>query len=379
MPQDSPPAADRHLWQIRPLREAAWLALAALILWVLYLLRMILAPILVAFALAYVVDPAVRLAQKRYGVPRGVSAAALLLLAVLLGLASVVWVSPVLVEQSERLVDRIPHYWESLQVRAAELRTGDPNDPNAAPAPTTQHVADRIIARTDWQQLGDSFVTGASRAFGFVGTIVSAGAYLAMAFILIIVLFVYFVATLDRVEGVKRYFPASRRDHIWELLIKIDHAFSGYVRGQFVVAIFTTTGFCIGFWLTDVPYWFIVSLIGGALSLIPYGQMSGWALAIALKYLDTQTGDATFSWLGILVAPSIVYACTQTMETWIITPWVQSESVNLHPVTIIVALLVGGAIAGVIGLILAIPATASARMLFNELVQPRLDRWAREH
>jgi predicted PurR-regulated permease PerM len=67
------------------------------------------------------------------------------------------------------------------------------------------------------------------------------------------------------------------------------------------------------------------------------------------------------------------------VETWVITPLVQGEAANLHPIVVLVALIIGGTVAGIIGLILAIPVTASARILFSELALPRIRRWAESH
>ena len=64
-----------------------------------------------------------------------------------------------------------------------------------------------------------------------------------VAAFLIPILFVVFATYFDRLERTKRYLPAGYRDRIRELLSKVDAAFSGYVRGQLVVALFTTVGF----------------------------------------------------------------------------------------------------------------------------------------
>lgn len=376
------PLANRHLWQFAAVRDLAMILGVVLVLAALYGLRFILAPIALAFALAYVVDPAVLFVHRRTGASRvGVS---LILLLIFFGLvtAFAIWLVPELIAQLDALVRRLPDYGQMILARQNDLLDWASTQPTSRA--TTQNAADPTTAaemfnRTNPQQVIEALVTGTGRAFGFVGTVVSTATYLTVAAILILVFFVFFVARFDRLDDIKKFFPASRRERIWELLGHVNKAFSAYVRGQFVVAIFTTTGFCVGFWLVGVPYWFVVSLVGGALSLIPYGQMSGWLLAILFKYVESQTGDATFSWVGVLLAPSVVYAITQSMETWVITPWVQGEAANLHPIIVIIVLIVGGSVAGILGLILAIPLTASARMLYHEVVQPRLRPWLEAH
>jgi predicted PurR-regulated permease PerM len=218
-------------------------------------------------------------------------------------------------------------------------------------------------------------VQGAGHLAGVLGGMVGTLGQLVLTVVLVPILFVVFATYFDRLARIRQFLPPTHRERIWGLLKKVDAAFSGYVRGQLVVALFTTTGFCIGFYLADVPYWFVVSLIGGTLSLVPYGQCSGWLLAILLKSADALTGAVAFSWFGVFIAPTLVYLVTQSMETWVITPLAQGEATNLHPVSVLVALIIGGAIAGIIGLILAVPVTASARTLFSELALPRIRRW----
>lgn len=380
-PPPDRPLADRHLWQIRPFRDVMWVLLVVLVLGAAYLMRAILAPIAVAFALAYAVDPVVRALRDRLRIPRAVSAVSFLIVSIL-GLALfLVWLLPTVVDQADRLASRLPEYVNALGgEQGLAWLFGESSASGSTTRPATQPTAaQRLWRQVDQQALIDNTITGVGRLFGFVGDVVGTTTYLGVAFILIVVLFVFFTARFDALAAIRSYLPASRRDYIWELLGKINGAFAGYVRGQLIVAVFTFTGFCIGFSIAGVPYWFLVSLVGGVLSLIPYGQMSGWLLAIAMKYLEVQAGDAAFTWFSVLIAPSLVYAVTQSMETWVVTPWVQSESVNLHPVTIILVLLIGGTLAGIVGLILAIPVTASVQILFNELARPRVERWVATH
>ena len=93
-----------------------------------------------------------------------------------------------------------------------------------------------------------------------------------------------------------------------------------------------------------------------------------------MKYLDVTTSQnlASLDWMAIAVWPSLVYAVVQIFEGWVLTPWIQSQSTDLSAVTILLVVLIGGALAGVYGLILAIPFTACLKILIKELVLPRL-------
>lgn len=381
-PHHPPPdPADRHLWEFSAVRDLTFVILGLCVLGVIYWLRALIAPIVVAFALAYAVDPIVRSAQQRLRLTR-VQAAIILMLFVLAAVTGfAIWLVPEFIEQIGRLMQRAPSYWRTLVGPETARQLWNDFTSNGQ-APTATSPADdpqAVLEQLDLKAVMNQVVTGTGYLFGFVGTVVDTGAYLVMAGVLIIVLFFSFSARLDRLGEFDRFLPAGYRPLARDVADKLDIAFSGYIRGQLLVALFTTTGFCVGFWLIGVPYWFVVGLIGGILSLIPYGQSVGWLLAMLMKYLETQTGDVSVNWVSILLAPSMVYAVTQSMETWLITPWVQSESLNLHPMTVIVVLLIGGSLAGIVGLVLAIPLTATANMLFADRIRDRWLNWAENH
>lgn len=360
-----------HLWQMNWVRELLWVVLALTAVWVVYSFRGLLAPFFIAAALAYVVDPLVRAIHGRWGVPRVWTMILLLAAAVAALVAAVIWLLPPLIAQASELPERLPEYWETLRSRFASWSDGlSSGDGEGAP----------LDGAIDAQSLAGRAVDSAGLLLGLLGSVFGAASYTLVAAVLIPVMFVHFGAFYDRIHALEQVIPQSSRAFTLEIIGKIDQAFSAYVRGQLIVAVFTTTGFCVGFYVADVPYWFVVSLIGGTLSLIPYGQMSGWLLAIAFKYAESQTGEAGgFDAWSILVAPSLVYVVTQSMESWVITPFVQGETLNLHSVVVLVVLLIGGSIAGVVRLILAVPATASVRTILTDVVAPPLKRWAKAH
>ncbi len=364
-----PPLEELHLWDIAAVRELCYILLVVGVLWAAFALRMILAPVLIAFALAYAFDPFVTGLQRRVGLPRVATTLSLLLILVVAVATFATWVLPALAVQAVELYEKVPVYLEVLQQRLVAAREGTTTAPASLPA----------VESFQPESLVKGTMAGAKRLFGVLGSALGTASYLIVCAVLIPVLFVFFGTYYGRLAAAKKYLPASRRDRILDILAKIDAAFSAYVRGQLIVAVFTTTGFCIGFYLADVPYWFVVSIIGGTLSLIPYGQMSGWLLAVLLKYVESQAGAEGFSWWAVLLAPSLVYLVTQSMESWVITPLVQGEAANLHPVTVLVVLIIGGWLAGIVGLILAVPVTASLRAIFHELAGPRLEQWARSH
>jgi predicted PurR-regulated permease PerM len=353
--------ADHSLWDFRAVREFVVLLGVLAVVYVAYRIRATLAPIGLAFLLSYAAEPPVRYLQERYRVPRAASAAVSLILFVAGIGVFWGWAGPRLADQMNELIDRLPQYAEVLRGR---LGIEDEDVDAFVSSLTDSETQD--VQRTI--QLSNLLVAGAQRMFGFVGTVALGTLYAIIALSLVVVFFFLFVTFKGWGKHADRVVPRSHRAAVRQVVGYFDQALGAYVRGQLIVALFTFAGFSIGFFLAGVPYWFVVALIGGTFSLIPYGQALGPLLAITLKLLESQVGETAFSWWGVLFAPLLVYGITQSLESWVITPLVQGEVNKLHPALILTVLILGGSIAGIPGLILAIPVTATVKASLREFV-----------
>jgi predicted PurR-regulated permease PerM len=176
----------------------------------------------------------------------------------------------------------------------------------------------------------------------------------------------------------KRLIPAAQRPRTLEILAKIDDAVMNFFRGRLLIALITGVLYSVGWAWTGVPYWFLLGAGTGMLSIIPYVNAIGWPLAIILKYLDVAANSGAMDYVSILVMPSLPYLVVQFFESWWLTPWIEGRSNDLHPVTVIIVVMAGGAVGGILGLTLAIPIAASIKILLQELVIPRWKAWVSE-
>ncbi len=155
----------------------------------------------------------------------------------------------------------------------------------------------------------------------------------------------------------------------------MDHAVSGFSSGRFLIGLLTAGMYPGGWALADAPYWFLLGVVTGFLTVVPYLSAIGWPLAILLKYFDVITGDtASFGWLPVVVWPSLVYLMVQFVESWILTPLVQSRSMEMSAITVLIIVFIGGAVGGLYGLLLPIPIAACIKILIQELVLLGLER-----
>ncbi len=163
----------------------------------------------------------------------------------------------------------------------------------------------------------------------------------------------------------------------------MDQAVSSFFRGRLVIGLIMAVLFAVG-WsplLTDVPYWLVLALLTGLLSLIPYAAALGWLVALLLKALELSgtSGVTMWGWVLGLGGLSLVYGIVQFFEGWLLTPWIQGKSLDLSAVTILIAVFVGAAVGGLYGMILAIPITACGKILLREILLPRLGAWAKDN
>jgi predicted PurR-regulated permease PerM len=118
-------------------------------------------------------------------------------------------------------------------------------------------------------------------------------------------------------------------------------------------------------WLIDLPFWLIIGILAGFLNLIPFlGPVVGGALAALVALLNGDLSQAIWAVL--------IFVAIQQVDNHVITPLVQRTRVNLSPLVIILALIIGGSVAGLLGVLVAVPMTAAIRIIVGHLWRTRV-------
>jgi len=364
----STPPADRHLWEITPIRDLLWLGGGLFLLWFGYYLRGVFTPVLIALLLAYLFNPLIRRAEMQWHVPRPVTISVVLFLSALLIGGLMTWLGPLLAEQVQSFAERVPGYLQSIAQRY-HVHLGD----------FSKHLSTVATSlRDEPLSILRPLFSGTGQAFGVLGTVIGTTADVVLAFILIPIYFFFFAWQFDHaIAHVRRYIPVDYRPRAREIVRRMDHAVSGFFRGRLTIALGSAVLYSLGWALTGIRYWFLLGLITGILTIIPYASLVGWPLAVLLKYLDVlSTGAGSFDLMTVILWPSMAYLVVQVIESWLLTPWVQSQSMDMNAVTVLIVVFVGGALGGFYGLLLAIPVAACLKILIEELVLTRLERRA---
>ena len=350
--------ADRRLWQIQPIRDLVGFVLIGLTIWLVFDLRRFFAPVFIAFVLAYLVEPVVEAVKNKIGLPRWIPAL-LFTLALVGGTALLItWVGPVLAEQVTMLSSKVPGYVSTLEARYG-FHVGSLNDHLMGFA---QGIKDNPTETLS------PVLTGTSQAVGLLGMIVATTLEVLLSTLLVPIFFFLFVWHFDRIRGtVRSVIPGGHGMRTRRILHRMNEAVSGFIRGRLLIAAITAVGFASGWAWTDVPYSLLLGLITGVLTIVPYLSLVGWPIALFVKYLDVVSSAGVPNWFDVIVWPSLVFILVAFLEGWVLTPWIQSRTMEMGALTVLLAVLIGGAIGGVLGLLIAIPITACAQILREEL------------
>lgn len=174
------------------------------------------------------------------------------------------------------------------------------------------------------------------------------------------VLIFYF---LKDYEAIKRYFQRllgnKYQAHIGRMVRAIDEKLGGYIRGQLLICSLVSLMTLIIFHLLKIEYALLLAIIMGVTNIIPYfGPIIGAIPALAIA-ITTSPKLAIFVLITVFVV--------QIVESNFISPYIVGKSINIHPVTIIFILLLGGQLYGVIGMILAVPILTVLKEILTHL------------
>lgn len=311
----------RHLWTIKPLQDVFWLSLAALLLWIGYVLRGIFIPMLIALTAAYAVNPLLQYAEKKWRFRRSILiAGSLAVLAISVGVG-VLLLGPQLVSETNELARKAPEYFETV-IRKLQGKVDK------------SWIEGLNLEKRDLTLDGASLsavgVAQAARALGYVGDVLGTVTYVIAALVLIPIYFAYFAWNFNPLmERVKGWIPEANRTEVLHIAGRMDSAVGNFIRGRLLVVAAMMVMFSTGFWIAGVPYWFLIGCATGLLSFVPYLAVVGCGVAVMITWVDASAADGNATLTTVLGWPVGAYCVVQLLEGWLLTPWIQSQSMQM--------------------------------------------------
>ncbi|MBB4102723.1 AI-2E family transporter [Allorhizobium borbori] len=333
----------------------------ALLLFIAFLMvfSSILLPFVAGMALAYFLDPvADRL--ERLGLSRMWATVVILIAFVIVFVLALVIIIPVLANQTSEFIARLPGYVSQLQALIAS--SGDTFLPD--------WVSGQVAA------IKENFSKYLAEGAGFLGTLFGQIWNSGKALVDIISLFVltpvvafYLLLDWDRmVAKVDSWIPRDSVHTVRAIAGEMDSTISGFVRGQGSLCIILGLYYGIGLSLAGLNFGLLIGLFAGAISFIPYiGSILGLILAVGVALVQFWPD---YPMIALVLA---IFFTGQFLEGNILQPKLVGNSVGLHPVWLMFALVAFGALFGFVGLMVAVPAAAVVGVLVRFALRRYLD------
>ncbi|MFS4580263.1 AI-2E family transporter [Phaeobacter sp. C3_T13_0] len=331
-----------------------WGIVALVIAVVLWALGHVLLPFVLGAAIAYLIDPiADRL--EALGLSRTTATATITVCAVLVFVIMLLVVVPTLIYQMLDLAKVLPEAFQNLR-EFAQKHAPSLFDEGSRAQQTIASIAETLQ----------------TKAIGMLQSLVGSAVSLVnvlVLFVIVPVVAVYLLLDWDRmVERIDELLPRDHAPTIRELASRIDKVLASFIRGMGTVCLILGTYYAVALMLVGLNFGLAVGFIAGLVTFIPYlGALIGGALAIGLALFQFW-GD----WWSIGMVAGI-FAIGQVIEGNFLTPKLVGSSVGLHPVWLLLALSVFGALFGFVGMLIAVPVAAALGVIARFFVEQYLD------
>ncbi|MGH2675693.1 MAG: AI-2E family transporter, partial [Actinomycetota bacterium] len=312
----------------------AWALIGGLVLgyfflrYVVYPIRIIFPPLVVAMIGVYLLNPIVS-GMERRGIARIWGTLVTYLVGIAIVGTALTFTIPIVADQVTAFADSAPELIDRVTESFGEVAAGfgiQVQDPAGG---------------------GESVVDFFGRLLSFTRGLFD----LAIIFVVGPIIAFYLLVDLPKFKrGLKATIPVRRRSEVESVLEKIGRAIGGFFRGQLLVSLFVGIASAIGLWIVGLPFWAVVGLISGLFNLIPLiGPFIGGIVAVVIAF-TTEAG--TEGLLGLrpgwplAIGSAMALLIVQQIDNHILSPNIVARTVRLHPVTVMLGLLAGGTLLG---------------------------------
>lgn len=345
----------------RVVRMLIAVVVIAAAVWLVSLLKYVLLPFLVAWLVAYLLEPLVQYNKRLLGVKkRWLPIAMTLFETILLLTAAGIFIVPSIIDELHRVADFVSHYSRSA------------SEPGILPQWTHEWLKRSI----DFER-----IAGELTRQDIESLLNAAGSFIAGGYNIVLSIFNWFIVLLyvvfimldyeNLLRGFKRMVPPKYRSGVFSVADDVKSSMNHYFRGQALVALLVGILFSIGFLIIGLPMPIAFGLFIGVLNLVPYLQLISLIPATLLCVICAVDGDAGF-W-NMWWATMAVYVVVQCIQDFFLTPKIMGKAMGLNPAIILLSLSVWGTLLGFIGLIIALPLTTLLLAYYDRYILGRRD------
>ena len=344
----------------RVMRIVFGIALISGLVYLVTLLRNALLPFLIAWLLAYMMQPFVKFFQYKLGLRSRVLSIMALLVSMALAITLlVVMVVPSIAAEADKTIEL--------------LRTHDPGEGHIPFIP--QAWLDYLEANVDFTQLmdylnKDSLLKAIKQIAPQVWSFLSNTFSVLLSITIVFMILLYFIFILLDYEkianGWPQLIPGKYRPFMEGLVEDVEYNMNRYFRGQALIAFCVGVLLAVGFKIIDFPLAVTLGLFIGMLNLIPYMQTIGIIPMLILALLrSAETGENFWIIFGLAL---LVLGIVQMIQDLFLTPRIMGKAMGLNPAIILLSLSIWGTLLGFIGLIIALPLTTLCLSYYKRFI-----------
>ena len=344
----------------RVMRIVFGIALISGLVYLVTLLRNALLPFLIAWLLAYMMQPFVKFFQYKLGLRSRVLSMLALLVSMTLAITLlVVMVVPSIAAEADKTIEL--------------LRTHDPGEGHIPFIP--QAWLDYLEANVDFTQLmdylnKDSLLKAIKQIAPQVWSFLSNTFSVLLSITIVFMILLYFIFILLDYEkianGWPQLIPGKYRPFMEGLVEDVEYNMNRYFRGQALIAFCVGVLLAVGFKIIDFPLAVTLGLFIGMLNLIPYMQTIGIIPMLILALLrSAETGENFWIIFGLAL---LVLGIVQMIQDLFLTPRIMGKAMGLNPAIILLSLSIWGTLLGFIGLIIALPLTTLCLSYYKRFI-----------
>jgi len=333
-----------------------WVGMVAALLAILVRLNVVVVPVLGGFFVAYILGPIAERLHKWHA-PRMLAVLVPVGIAVALLAAVGLVLIPRLFGEFSDFMSRIPGYVESMQETVPPMietylgvEVAQSFDLRGAERQLRAHATE-VLSSTGWL------------VQTILASLASLGSFLFSGLLLVVVT-VYLLGDYRRVVAtILDLIPVPAREDANRLLKQVDETISAFIHGQLLVASIVGSVYCLALSILGVPFAVLIGVVSGLLNMVPYvGPASGMAFALGIAALE-------FSGFGQLAGIGAVYAVVPFLDALFVTPNIVGNRVGLPPLVVLLGIVAFGDLLGVVGILIAVPVLAVARIVTLEILR----------
>jgi predicted PurR-regulated permease PerM len=333
------------------------LGFLAFLILVLFMIRIVLVPILVASLIAFLCDPFLGKLEKR-GISRGWSATAIIGLGCIFLLVAVGLFVPLFLQQLTELMAQLPALFSYLEKTLVPklIEWG-----GRIFGPLIQkRAADELQSALSSSVLGnaDILISGLTRSTQTIAY------WIFEALLTPIIAFLFIRNSANGIERIKYYIPDDIKEKYSPIFEEFNTTLRSVFRGQILTVSLLALLYSVSYSIAGMPYGFAIGLITGFMRLIPYMDIAVGGTLAALVILIKGTGDTS-----MIIASAACFGTIQVLDQFLLTPRILGKFSGIHPVALVLAVLCFGDWLGFLGVLLAIPLAAIGRVALTYLMR----------